>query len=562
MTFSLILKNPIKLFIFSFFLISLFTGNYFEYYPFPTWDLWDAYLGWNLELNRSEDIYSAIKKFLNLHNEHLIIYNRIIFYLDYKFNFGFKLAQATNVFIILSSFIIIIILCYKAIKILSLKTNLWIFASISILFFNWFQKTNLISPMQIQFNLYYLFLLAICTFIYLDNETKNNKYFYTLLILFFFAFYTGGHGVFYYVPLFINYLLKKNIKKLVIITLIFMINLFIYSYLSSTSNNNLFQNVSMVFSSLQAIIDFFCYCFIQLGSFFFERNPNNNDLFMNITFGFIIYLLCFFVLIDLIFKLISDPKNNLNLLFFLLLITLFTITHFIVLARFNYGQLIFAQSRYSTNSSLIVIVIIFYFFINNYFNFYNLQKILTLVLFFNFYSNQAMAFKSIKWAPKSEIAALDLYLGIYDNNSLTYIYHSGENDFKHLSKYFYNDSMVNYPHYKNYILKIDNISKNLINIDLKFENNCKGLIIDLHEFKNTNFLKVNGWVFDVKKKNVPDFSYIIQEDIIIGFAITGNIKFHEELINDISTDLTKKSGFIGYINNEIYKKDLDYNFYC
>ena len=26
--------------------------------------------------------------------------------------------------------------------------------------------------------------------------------------------------------------------------------------------------------------------------------------------------------------------------------------------------------------------------------------------------------------------------------------------------------------------------------------------------------------------------------------------------------LSKKSGFIGYINNEIYKKDLDYNFYC
>ena len=35
--------------------------------------------------------------------------------------------------------------------------------------------------------------------------------------------------------------------------------------------------------------------------------------------------------------------------------------------------------------------------------------------------------------------------------------------------------------------KDQNISKNLTNIDLKFENNCKGLIIDLHEFKNTNF---------------------------------------------------------------------------
>lgn len=562
MTFLLILKNPVKFFIFSFFLISLFTGNYFEYYPFPTWDLWDAYLGWNLELNKSEDIYSAIKKLLNLHNEHLIIYNRIIFYLDYKFNFGFKLAQLTNVFIILSSFILIVTLCYKAIKILNLKTNFWIFASISILFFNWFQKTNLISPMQIQFNLFYLFLLVICSLVYLDNETKNNKYFYTLLILFFFAFYTGGHGVFYYVPLFINYLLKKNFKKLVLITLIFILNLFIYSYLSSTSNNNLFQNVSMVFSSLQAIIDFFYFCFIQLGSFFFERNPNNSDLFMNTIFGFLIYLLCFFVLIDLIFKLISDPKNNLNLLFFFLLITLFTITHFIVLARFNYGQLIFAQSRYSTNSSLIVIIIIFYFFINNYFNFYNLQKILTLVLFFNFYSNQTMAFKSIKWAPKSEIAALDLYLGIYDNNSLNYIYPSGENDFKHLSKYFHNDTLVNYPHYKSYISVVKNVSKNLTNIELEFENNCKGSITDLRKFKNTNFLKVNGWVFDLNKKIVPDFSYIVQKNIIIGFVITGNIKVHEELFKDISTDLTKKSGFIGYINKDIYKKGLGYNFYC
>ena len=166
------------------------------------------------------------------------------------------------------------------------------------------------------------------------------------------------------------------------------------------------------------------------------------------------------------------------------------------------------------------------------------------------------------WKPRSEIAMIDVYYNIYDEDSLKYIYPVYEGSFEHLKR-ISNNSLnisghkIKFSNLLNNILEQENIDK----LDLGKLKECSG-VIEGTGASNEKLNKINGWVFDLSENKVPKIAYLTLNKNIVGFVLTGKIKKHYQLISTIDQKITRKSGFLGYLNSEFINKKNKIKFFC
>jgi hypothetical protein len=166
------------------------------------------------------------------------------------------------------------------------------------------------------------------------------------------------------------------------------------------------------------------------------------------------------------------------------------------------------------------------------------------------------------WKPRSEIAMIDLYLNIYDKDSLKYIYPSDKNNFEHLKGITNNNLNISW-----HKIKFSNLLNNIVNqenidkLDLGKIKECSG-VIEGTGVSNEKLYKIDGWVFDLSKKQVPKIAYLTLNKNIVGFVLTGKIKKHYQVIPIIDQKITRKSGFLGYLNSEFIDKKNEIKFFC
>jgi len=555
--------NIFKLFFFILFFIFFLIGIYQEFYPFPVWDSFDTQKVFYQFKNGN---YSFKQYLFAQHNEHIIILNRLIILLDYYlFNSSITFLYLTNITFILLNFISIIYLIENLTN-HKVKNSAyyWLILLVSMLFFNWYQKENFVQYMQVQFNAFITCFL--CSVIFLIKYFQNKKKIFILisLLLYFFSFYISSQAivmVFLYAS--ICFLTKSFRLMFIFIFLaafIFFFNIFFLGYefeiYSSKSIDH--SNLELIFSSLSNIKQAFISLFLLFGSYFTAYDHAKINLF-DVYFGFFIFIL---VLIANFNFFLNFRKNKIEKKFLISIINFLVLLSLaVVYARYHHSIYIFNHSRYSTFSILLFIFIIVYFF--EYLGFTKeIYKIVSILVFVTLINQQFEATKMRHWKPRSEIAMIDVYADIYDKDSLQYIYPVSKKSFEHLKMISNNNLNVSW-----HKIKFSNLLNNIIEkeyidrLGLGKIKECSG-VIEGTGASNEKLTKIDGWVFDLSEKKVPKIAYLTLNKNIVGFVLTGKIKKHYQLIPKIDQKITRKSGYLGYLNSELIDKKNEIKFFC
>lgn len=555
--------NFFKLFFFILFFIFFLVGIYQEFYPFPVWDSFDTQ---NFFYQFKNGNVSLKQYLFGQHNEHIIILNRLLILLDYYlFNSSIIFLYLTNITFILINFISIIYLIenlttYKVKN----STYYWLILLVSMLFFNWYQKENFMQYMQVQFNAFITCFLLSVLLLFKYFQNKKKKYIINSLLLYFLSFYISGQAlvlIFFYISVcFLTRSYRLMFIYILLTAFVFFLNISLLEYefgvYSSKSIDH--SNLKLIFSSLSNLKQAFVSLFLLFGSYFTVYDPAKINLF-DIYFGFFIFILVLITNLNFILKFRKNKieKNFLiSIINFLVLLSLS-----IVYARYHNNIYIFNHSRYSTFSILLFIFIIIYLF--EYLSFTkNIYKIFSILVFVTLINQQFEATKMRPWKPRSEIAIIDVYFNIYDKESLKYIYPIDESSFQHLKRIVNNNiylsqHKIKFSNLLNNIIKQENILK----LDLGKIKECSG-VIEGTGASNEDLFKIDGWVFDLSEKKVPKIAYLTLNKNIVGFVLTGKIKKHYQLISTIDQKITRKSGFLGYLNSQFIDKKNEIKFFC
>jgi len=556
-------ENIFKLFFFVLFFIFFLVGIYQEFYPFPVWDSFDTQ---NFFYQYKKGNVSLNQYLFAQHNEHIIIINRLIILLDYYlFNSSVIFLYLANIIFILINFISIIYLIenlsdYKVKN----STYYWLLLLVSMLFFNWYQKENFIQYQQVQFNAFITCFLGGVIFLVKYFQNKKKISVIISLSLYFLSFYISGQAlvlIFFYISVcFLTKSFRLMFIYILLTAFVFFLNISLLGYefgiYSSKSIDH--SNLKLIFSSLSNLKQAFVSLFLLFGSYFTVYEPSKINLF-DIYFGFFIFIL---VLITNFNFFLNFRNNKIEKKFLISIINfLVFLSLSIVYARYHHNIYIFNHSRYSTFSILLFIFIIIYFF--EYLSFTkNIYKIFSILVFVTLINQQFESTKMRNWKPRSEIAMIDLYLNIYDKDSLKYIYPSDKNNFEHLKGITNNNLNISW-----HKIKFSNLLNNIVNqenidkLDLGKIKECSG-VIEGTGVSNEKLYKIDGWVFDLSKKQVPKIAYLTLNKNIVGFVLTGKIKKHYQVIPIIDQKITRKSGFLGYLNSEFIDKKNEIKFFC
>jgi hypothetical protein len=415
--------------------------------------------------------------------------------------------------------------------------------------------------MQMQFNFSYLSMFLVVNFFFDYFYFKKKKYLFLSLFFFLFSCFVSTHGQFLILFFFFICIYTKSFRLFLVCFAIFGLVSFLKNYIFEPGliSSNLINNLKLIFNSTAGINNFFASLFYLLGSYITKLDPSSLSK-ISYIYGLIILILVIFININFINK---SKYCSLNLKFIISFINfLFFLSLILVYSRFNHGLYIFISSRYAT-SSIILFIFILSYVILNFKNKYFLEifKILSVIFFIILFNNQLSATKEPNWKPRSEIAMIDIYANIYDENSLKYIYPNSRTSFEHVKKITDNETFLS-PHkekFKKLISEIDNSKDKKEDIRKLKLNKCAGSI-ESYDFGNDKLVKINGWVYNEETKEVPQIAYILSGNKFLGFVLTGSLKKHYKLKENLHINDTKKSGFIGYLNKNF--ENINFEFWC
>ena len=206
---------------------SIVVGIYNNYSPVPFWDMWNGYLGFYVKFMDGD--WNLI---FSQHNEHRIIFSRVLFFID---NYFF---QGSIVFLLLANFILMILIAYVYIciqkyLIADIYKRRILNAITIILIFSWIQHENITWGFQSQFFVAYLFPLTAFYFLVLHKVKDEKNLFYFSLALLFGVLSIGSmaNGVLALpILILLSFILKLDYKK--IITTILIAIFFLYLHFS------------------------------------------------------------------------------------------------------------------------------------------------------------------------------------------------------------------------------------------------------------------------------------------------------------------------------------------
>ncbi len=137
-----------------FYVLSVIWGAYRFYLPIPRGDMWDGYLDFYIRL-----LAGDTSAWWGQHNEHRIIFSRVLFFLDLKYFGGLSilLIPINVLFVFLNWFMVIKFANVLVYKRISKNVFFYLFVLITVFIFSWKQDENIIWAFQSQFWAVYLF---------------------------------------------------------------------------------------------------------------------------------------------------------------------------------------------------------------------------------------------------------------------------------------------------------------------------------------------------------------------------------------------------------------------
>jgi hypothetical protein len=212
----------------------------------PFGDDYDAVLGFLNKFVTSNSLSEKIWFLFSQHNEHRIVFNRIIELMQYcimgKANF-YVLSIIGNLGWVLSFFVI-----YKLYK--KKCNNYKYLLPISIMFFSFLTHTLMSWSMaSIQQYFQVLFLLLSYYFLIYKFSIKNIFLYQLFLIL---GVWTGGGGLIFYIPAVIYLFFKKRYRETMFTIGLFSINVYFYfiffryNFISSDSISYFFEHLFVI----------------------------------------------------------------------------------------------------------------------------------------------------------------------------------------------------------------------------------------------------------------------------------------------------------------------------
>lgn len=200
-------------------------GTYLRFSPVPYWDMWDGYLGFFLNFDKTNWISCLWQQ----HNEHRIVLSRILFLADFIFFGGYSVFLIiVNHLLTLAITIFFVYLLKKYQK----SDPFLIFFTISCVFF-WCQNENLTWAFQSQFYLVLLLPLLAFYMLYLAQSNGSSYYFFFACLLGILSVGTMANGILVlpFMTLY-SYITKFEKKKVYILftVSICIIILFFHNY--------------------------------------------------------------------------------------------------------------------------------------------------------------------------------------------------------------------------------------------------------------------------------------------------------------------------------------------
>lgn len=200
-------------------------GTYLRFSPVPYWDMWDGYLGFFLNFDKTNWISCLWQQ----HNEHRIVLSRILFLADFIFFGGYSVFLIiVNHLLTLAITIFFVYLLKKYQK----SDPFLIFFTISCVFF-WCQNENLTWAFQSQFYLVQLLPLLAFYMLYLAQSNCSSYYFFLACLLGILSVGTMANGILVlpFMTLY-SYITKFEKKKVYILftVSICIIILFFHNY--------------------------------------------------------------------------------------------------------------------------------------------------------------------------------------------------------------------------------------------------------------------------------------------------------------------------------------------
>lgn len=188
----------------------------------PFWDDYDAVLGFLNNFLVSENINNKLQLLFSQHNEHRIVFNRIIelvqYYLSGNVNFYFLTIFGNIAWIL--SFFVVFKLFYNNIK------EIKYFLPVSIIFFS--LLTHELIPWAMgSIQQYYQVLFMLLAYYFISEKISKKNFFFSQFFLFI-GVWTGGAGIVFYIPAIIYFAFSKRFKELIISILLFIFNFYLY----------------------------------------------------------------------------------------------------------------------------------------------------------------------------------------------------------------------------------------------------------------------------------------------------------------------------------------------
>jgi hypothetical protein len=531
-----------RVWIFALFYVLLsIIGGFQNYSPVPFWDSWGGYLNFFVKISDGDYF-----KWLSQHNEHRIVLSRILFWAD------IALFAGSGLFLIIMNYVlaflafVIFFFCTKEI----LKNDespackSLISATLLILLFSWVQRENFDCAFQSQFFLAQL--LPLLSFFLLHKSHQSSTHSQSLFFLACFAGVasagTMANGVIALpIMILLGAVFRINLKRIAALALlaIFVIAAYFYKYEAPTLGKK---------AILESPLELAQYVLCYLG------NPVHH---VSILVAQITGLALIISSMFLAFKFYKKSKSSSLQLSLIAFIMYVEATALVTGGgRLDSGIEQAFSSRYNTPVLMAwsaLLVICAPYISNALRKKFGLFVFLLILIPITLLPKQLHVFDSNKGVFESKVAALALEIGVRDELQLKRLYP----DIDQLIAIAKIPIERNLSIFGNPLIKD---ARQLIEATevVKFTTKCVGNLDLIAAIDGEqNYVAIEGWLFDLEAKSVPQVVHILDQDKkIVGLALTGKGR------TDIKKSIDKKaefSGFKGYLLKNAANKKIFLN---
>ena len=499
-----------------------------NYSNVPYWDEWDSRLIMNPKLG---DLTAGT--LWQQHNEHRIVWSKILFYLDFQFfngNSAPLLISGLIIVMITFSLFIFYIWGLSSIRKISINDSFTLTAVIGILLFSTMQSENFFWAFQSQFFLAILLPLTTLLLGFRYIQTNNNKFFIFCWVASFSSMGTVASGLLISLCIVLMNILSRLEKRVILTSIgLAVIEFFLYFYRYKTPNSS---PVSVAIHHPVFILKYVVHYLSFPTTYLVSGN--------NPAFSFLaalIYLSVVCVSLTRIY-IKRDIINNSVLVPAIMGIYVLTTATISAGGRYQFGLAQSTASRYTTMSLVgwcCIAILCFELFKKRDSIWFMFIPILLGVLLLP-QQTKGLSIQDNQLFDR-KLAAIALELNIDDQATLGNIYPNATRVLS-LSKVLINN------HQSIFGDPIVFGAKALIgrHIDLRTVGTCIGHVdTNTPIAGQTSWRQISGWLYDSKFHRIPKIALEVDSTgMVIGYGLSGMLR------PDVANAIDKHAKFSGY----------------